>query len=341
MTEPVPTGYLRNWKRNLFGIAISCACLGFIAWQIDLNEVRHSISHFRWPYLFWGLLLLMFGYTMRILRWFTMLRAAGANVSRVTCVAPFLGSIALNNILPMRMGDIVRAFVFPSAIGVSKTTAAGSLVMERLVDLMTLLACLVIGLVINPKTQLPDWMANTAISLAIIGGVLLALVFLFSGMLSRWCSGLTEGTWAVEHPNQKRLLTTCQDLLSSFDLMSRLSVLIGLFTLSMLVWAGEAGLFWALLQGFALKAGPEIAVVVMAIITLSTLVPSSPGYFGPFHLAAYATISMLGGTPAQAASFAVVSHLGVWLPTTLAGALAILLNPHLFSGLKSKAAMSQ
>ena len=341
MSASITTGYLKNWKRNFLGIAISCACLGFIAWQIDINEVRHSISHFRWPYLFWGVLLLAFGYTMRILRWSVLLRAASAKVTIISCAAPFLGSIALNNVLPMRIGDIVRAFVFPNAIGVSKTIATGSLVMERLVDLMTLLACLVIGLVINPKTQLPLWMANTAISLAIVGGVLLLLVFLFSGMLSRWCTKLIEGAWAVKYPKRKRLLTTCQDLLNSFDLMSRLWILIGLFTLSMLVWAGEAGLYWAILQGFSFEAKPETAIIVMAIVTLSTLVPSSPGYVGPFHLAAYATISMLGGTQAQAASFAVVSHLGVWLPTTLVGAVAILFNPHLFSGLKSKAVTIQ
>jgi hypothetical protein len=44
---------------------------------------------------------------------------------------------------------------------------------------------------------------------------------------------------------------------------------------------------------------------------------------------------MLGGSSAQAASFAVLAHLGVWLPTTLAGGIAILVNPGLFKARES------
>jgi hypothetical protein len=68
----------------------------------------------------------------------------------------------------------------------------------------------------------------------------------------------------------------------------------------------------------------------MSIATLSTLVPSSPGYVGPFHLAAFTAVSLIGGTAAQAGSFAVLAHLALWLPTTAAGAIAILFRPELF-----------
>ena len=118
--------------------------------------------------------------------------------------------------------------------------------------------------------------------------------------------------------------------------MSRIPVLLATFLFSMLVWVGEAGLFLALLRGLKLNVGVAFAVVVMAIATLSTLVPSSPGYIGPFHLAAFTAVSMLGGNSAQAASFAVVAHLGLWLPTTVAGALAMLFNPKLFARAKAK-----
>jgi len=329
------TSRLKNWKRNAVGLAISCICLGFIAWRIDIAAVRNAIANFQWIYLVWGALSLAGGYSMRIMRWSMLLRAAGSPVSFTACIAPFLGSITLNNVLPMRLGDVVRALVFPSAIGINKITATGSLVMERLVDLMTLLACLVIGLTLSPAAKLPEWMASTSISLAIIGGVALLLLFLLSGKLASWCDRALLAI-ADSTARKKNILATLRDLLSSFAAMSRLSVLTTLFAVSMLVWAGEAGLFLSLLQGFGLNASPAAAVVVMAIATLSTLVPSSPGYVGPFHLAAYAAISMLGGTPAQAASFAVLSHLSVWLPTTLAGALAILLNPQLFSTLKAQ-----
>lgn len=323
-----------NWKRNLAGVVISAVCLAFIAWRIDLNEAMGAIAAFHWQWLVLGCASLGAGYAARIVRWATLLRASGAAVRRRSCVAPFLGSIALNNVLPMRLGDVVRALVFPAAIGVGRVPATASLVMERLVDLMTLLACLVAGLAATSRSHLPDWLLGTAEILAIIGSILLALIFFFAGALGRKLGRWGDGGVS---PGMQRLFRTVAELLRGFEAMSRLPVLLALFLTSMLVWAGEAGLFWALLQGFDLGASPGAAVVVMAIATLSTLVPSSPGYVGPFHLAAYTAIAMLGGTSAQAASFAVLSHLGVWLPTTLAGAVAILLNPQLFGRAKTAA----
>lgn len=324
-----------GWKKNAAGVAISIVCMGFVAWRIEFNEVAKAIRSFQWSWLPIGLGSLALGYVLRIVRWATLLRAAGTNVTISKCAGPFLASIALNNTLPMRLGDVVRALVFPRAIGISRTVATGSLIMERLVDLMTLLASLAIGLTVTSKTQLPEWLIVMSVALAISGSVLLVMMFLFSGWLSRWV-----GRWANKARGSKRksVLLLVQNLLKGFDAMSRLPVLLSLFALSMLVWAGEAGLFWSLLRGLDLEANAGAAVVIMAIATLSTLVPSSPGYVGPFHLAAFSAVTMLDGGPTQAASFAVLAHLGVWLPTTVAGALAMLLNPQLFGRAKAMAA---
>jgi uncharacterized membrane protein YbhN (UPF0104 family) len=128
------------------------------------------------------------------------------------------------------------------------------------------------------------------------------------------------------------LLTGCAALLASFQAMSRAPVLVGIFALSLLAWAGETGLFLAFLKGFGISATPASAAIVMTMATLATLVPSSPGYVGPFHLAAYAAMTILGSPADMAASFAVLTHAGLWLSTTLAGGIAILSNPGLFGG---------
>lgn len=325
---------MSNWGRNTVGILVSVACIGFISWRINFDEVISAISSFQWFWLVLGIASLAFGYYVRILRWSSLLRAAGAHVPTSKCAAPFMASIALNNTLPMRLGDAVRALVFPQAIGIGRIVATGSLVMERLVDLLTLLICLAIGLALTANAQLPSWMVGTAVGLAATGGLFLIIVFLFSGRLSRWAGGRAHKS---TNSKRQRIFHALRDLLEGFESMSRFPVLLALFLLSMLVWVGEAGLFWALLHGLGFNAGAASAVVVMAIATLSTLVPSSPGYVGTFHLAAFSAVSMLGGTSAQAASLAVLAHLGLWLPTTIAGGLAILFNPQLFGRAKAMA----
>lgn len=317
-------GSTGRWISLSVGLLISAACLAFIAQKIDFAEVSGAFRRFEWRYFAAGVVSLAFGYCMRILRWSCILNATGSRVSFGQCAAPFLGSIALNNVLPLRLGDLVRALVFPSSIGVTRTVATSSLVMERLVDLMTLLMWLAVSLYVGRYLDVPQWVKDSALLLACLGTVTLIGIFALSGVLSRRLAD-------VPSPAVK----TVAALLGGFDAMSRLPVLLLVFSLSLLVWIGEAGLFYSLLFGFGLDATPAAAMIIMAIATLATLVPSSPGYVGPFHLAAFAGISLLGGTNEQAASFAVLSHLGLWVPTTLAGAFAIASAPNMFRGLRN------
>lgn len=329
---PIQSG--SRWKRNLVGLIISVACLAMVAWRINLDDVLHALYAFRWETLLVGVASLAVGYSARIVRWSILLQATGAQVPPIRCAAPFLGSIALNNVLPMRLGDVVRAMVFPGAIGVGRIPATASLVMERLVDMMTLLASLALGLAVTASARLPEWLVGTTVVLTVTGGASLLGVFFFSGVLARWLGRLAG---AREATGLGRVLAALANLLTGFESMSRLPVLMALFALSMVVWAGEAGLFWSLLWGFGLQSSAGAAVTVMAVTTLSTLVPSSPGYVGPFHLAAFSAIAMLGGSSSQAASYAVLAHLAVWLPTTVAGAIAILFNPQLFGRARAMA----
>ena len=102
----------RRWGQSLLGVFISVICLSLIVRKVDLHSLALALSQFQWPYLINGLILLSLGYCFRIIRWTLMLQAAGSKVKIRTCAAPFLGSIALNNILPLRIGDLVRAFIF-------------------------------------------------------------------------------------------------------------------------------------------------------------------------------------------------------------------------------------
>src|SRR3569623_1182095 len=133
--------------RHLIGAAVTLLCLVVIARQINLDEVLQALKEFKWPYLAFGIASLSVGYALRIFRWSILLQASGAVTPWRSCSAPFLGSIALNNVLPLRIGDVVRALVFPAALGISRTTATSRLIIERLIDLLTLLGCLLLGIV--------------------------------------------------------------------------------------------------------------------------------------------------------------------------------------------------
>lgn len=321
--------YARPWRKYLIGLLITTLCLVVLFRQINVDDVREALTRFHWSYLIFGVASLSFGYSMRILRWSVVLRATGAATSFIECSAPFLGSIALNNILPLRLGDVVRALVFPRSMGITRVAATSSLIMERLIDLMSLLSCFAIGLFAIQAMIIPTEIQSTAVMLSVFGSITLLLGFLYSTKLARIFSRLAER--AGPRVKVAIVYNTVCGLLEGFNSMSRPKALFGMIIISMLVWIGEAGLFYFVLLGIGMESSPIMALYVMALATLSTLVPSSPGYVGPFHLAAFTAVSLVGGTAGQAAGFAVIVHLALWLPTTIAGLIAIWMDPKLFT----------
>ena len=318
--------------RQLAGVGISVICLVLVFRKVDVGQLRSALENFKWHFLAFGLASLAIDYCARIQRWAVMLRAGDAEVTSFACTAPFLGSITLNNVLPFRAGDLVRALVFPAAIGVRRVTATASLLLERLVDMLTLLLSLGIGLSLSPVAHVPEWLGRSVAGLAAGGCIALFALVVLNKSVLKMLTSLHAAATRRGASTVSNMLALVIDLTRDAAGMSRPRVLAVLALLSAVVWVGETGLFWAVLHGLSIDAAFPASLTIMAVATLSTLVPSSPGYVGPFHLAAYSAAVMLGGTPVQAASFAVLAHLGLWLPTTVAGSIAILAKPALFKG---------
>ncbi len=95
------------------------------------------------------------GFFVRILRWWWMLRALEPELRLHRCVRPFLVSIAVNNTVPLRAGDLVRAFGFADTLRSPPMRVIGTLVIERVLDMFVLLAFFFVGLHGSPLEHFP------------------------------------------------------------------------------------------------------------------------------------------------------------------------------------------
>jgi uncharacterized membrane protein YbhN (UPF0104 family) len=60
-------------------------------------------------------------------------------------------------------------------------------------------------------------------------------------------------------------------------------------------------------------------MVMTAVVTLATTLPSSPGYVGTFDTPGIATLTAYGVSKTIATSYTLVLHAALWLPITLLG----------------------
>jgi hypothetical protein len=94
--------------------------------------------------------------------------------------------------------------------------------------------------------------------------------------------------------------------------------------LSLVVWTLEAGLFIALLPVFGIEMSLQIGVIAMCVTNLGLLVPSSPGFIGPFHYFCSQALIAEGVAGPTALVYATLVHLAFYVPVTIWGAGAML-----------------
>jgi uncharacterized membrane protein YbhN (UPF0104 family) len=273
-----------------------------------------------------AIMVLGFDYFLRLLRWHWMLRVAGSSISLKDCARPFFIGFALNNLLPLRAGDIARVVSFGSVIGISGARILGTLVTERLFDLLVLLAMLGASLAWVPAgggilTWVgPVWTTAGAGLVGLVCGSL-ALVTI---------PGISNGlSWLVLHLfGEKRghhVMHRVDQLRYTLALLANPRALGGFVALSVATWVLESAVFALVL--LALERDTSGVWLAMAAGNLGTLLPGAPGHFGTFDFFAMQALVAFK-TPQDAAAFTVVFvHLILWAPVTFVGLILLRVAP--------------
>jgi uncharacterized protein (TIRG00374 family) len=307
----------RRWFRALAGLAVAGLFLALLVRGVNWGEVRRILAGAEWWLLAAGLAALTADLTARIARWWLMLRAVEPGLSFRACVRPFLGSLALNNTVPLRAGDVVRVFGFRRALRAPAAHLAGTLMLERMLDLLVLLAILFAGLLGTSHVFPPAFTIAAAAAGLVTLSALVALT-VFPQAITRALQALVARVFRGRSwvPAVSR---TVAQVTSALALLRAPGRAAGLLSLSLLAWLLEGAVFACVAWSLDLPVPWLAPWLALGAATLATLLPSSPGYVGTFDYFAALGLAAYGAPAAGATAFALLTHLMLWLPVTAAG----------------------
>src|SRR5262249_24492078 len=139
---------MKRWQSLLLGIIVSIALLAYALNGVDLNRLSGVLVSGNYLYLIPVLGITLLSMLFRSLRWRTLLN------DRI----PFWHSVNIlnasslfNTILPLRLGEVVRAFMLTRLEPpIALFTGLSSVVVERLMDLFAVVVFVVIAVLIAP-----------------------------------------------------------------------------------------------------------------------------------------------------------------------------------------------
>lgn len=247
------------------------------------------------------------GFVLRSWRWRLLLpRGIGMRDSLAAVVLGY----AANNILPARLGEIVRAQAIGQKAKISRSLALASIFVERVFDGLVLTGLLYLGI---RGSEIPTWASSIGVlGLSLFGGALTFVLLL----------ALTRSLWSnkIELLPSLKLRQILQQFARGLTLVGRDRFLpITIFGLSLTVWLVEGIMFYIAIKAFALDVPPTAALFVMGVINLGILVPSAPGYLGAFQYFGLLAFSAWKVPAESALACIVMVHACQYLPITLWG----------------------
>ncbi len=332
------TYFLGNW-RFWAGVLVSAAALTLLVILVDRAQLWAALQSANYLYLAPAIALYFVGQWLRALRWqFLLSPVAAIPVSRLFAVVN-IGYMA-NNLLPARLGELVRAvYLAQREQKVSAPAAIATLSVERLYDGLTLLA---IGAVATPAL-LAAGLFDGASADYRTTAILLAV-----GVACSFAAALAVFTALAVNRRAVDLLLTVTRILPPRFRQTGTTIILGfleglatlnsprkhaiLFASSLPVWLSEAGVYLIIAYSFNLDAyfastGMLAIAMLLVMVTsnLITAIPTTVGGIGPFEAVAVLTLIGMGVADETATAYALAIHLlALWLPVNIVG-LALLL----------------
>lgn len=319
---------MRNW-RSWLGIAISAAFLIFAFRGQDLGAVRDALGQTDYRLLVPALAFYFAGVWIRAVRWSVLLRPLTSIKVRQVFPIVVVGYTA-NNVLPLRTGELVRAYLLGKQTGVRKTSSLATIAVERLFDGLTMLGfMLAAATVVSFTSQLRHL---TLVAFVLFVGLLIGLfVLTLGGSFRDRLLQLVLGPLPV--PIADRVERIAESFLSGLGVLTRARDLALVAGTSLAAWLCEAAMYWIIARALGTTISEVLTVgatlLTTGVANMATLIPSSPGYVGPFEAGVLLVVNgALGVQREVALSYAILVHAALFFPITLIG-LVIWWRQHL------------
>ena len=318
--------------RFWLAIGISALFLGIFLSRLDIGETWEKMGEANYFALVPAILVYFGSVFFRTLRWqYLLAPVKGLSVRRLYPVV-VVGYMA-NNILPVRLGEVVRAYYVGEREKVSKVAALATIAVERVFDGLTLLFfAAVVGLFLPlvgllqglaGKAGVPWVLLALAMSLPFVG----VLLFMIAAASSPpWFDSLIDRTTGIlparVRDRVRGLISVFIDGLTSLKDPRRLAMV---FLLSLPVWLMEALMYYIVAfsfnldKSFGLAEMAGVILLVTAVSNLATSVPAAGGGVGAFEVAAATTLTLLGAEASAAGAYTIVVHAALLIPVTLLG----------------------
>lgn len=313
--------------RTVIVLVLAALLVGVFLRNVNVRDVLGEIARAQPAWLVLSLATMFANLALRAWRWQYLLEPLGRTRFRNAFRATAVG-FAASSILPARAGEVIRPYFLARHEGMSATGAFATVILERLLDMVSVLALLAVYVFFlrGPATAANQtafdavtWAAGIAAGSAVLG---LGVLFTLAGHPARLAETLARLEQVLPSKLAGLLSNVAEKFATGLGIVRRPGRLAAALALSVPLWLSIALGIWAVARAFRLEIPFGGSFLVMALLVVGVAVPT-PGAVGGFHAAFKVGATTFFAAPdAAAVGAATVLHaLTQWGPTQILGVL--------------------
>jgi uncharacterized protein (TIRG00374 family) len=293
---------------------------------MDWGALRNTLAGANYWWLLPFLALEVVVIWTRALRWRLMLedRLSTARLFWITNIG-----YLLNNVLPLRLGEVGRVYLVTRRSTVGAMQGLSSVVVERLVDVLCLIALIFLLLPLVPGSVAFVATGMTLSGVAMAG---IALIFVAAHMHTIVEAGFTRLLSRVRPQLAQALQQHLHDFLASVRVIQGRRLWLCLMW-SVITWTVSVASMYVLMLAFDPQPKWFIGMLANCAIALGVALPSAPAGLGLWEAATVAALTMAEVPAEMALAFAILSHLASFISLAVLGIAGLVLEGKSFGEL--------
>lgn len=302
-------------KKLIVGMIISVLGLYLAFRKVDIHSLGNVLGQAHLGWILAAVFLLLGSVWVRALR-YRIIVLPIKQIRKYPLFANIMIGNFGNNVLPFRLGEILRAYALKMDEEVSASSAFGTVVVERVVDMVGFLVFLII---IFFWGDIPQTFS--------IPGIIIGISVILVGIILWWISK-THQEWIIKFEKlsifQKKYGQKAIEIIDKFVqgliVLRKTKHVSQILVITLLLWFIYLMVTFASLKAVHISANGMQAGVLLIATSLAISIPSAPGFIGTWHVAAvFVLVNIYQQSTDVAQAYAILNHAINFIPLTLVG----------------------
>ena len=312
------TAATRRLPHLVIALLVSAGFLYLAFRNVKLDELGAALQRINISWLLVAIVVSLLIMVFRAWRWQLELRPLEHVPFGRLWVIISVAYMAIN-LLPVRIGEIVRPWLLSRRSGVSFSSVVGNVVLEKTMDSVIIVFYILLGLL--TVENLPVWVRRGAMVPAVAAMVLVSLVLLFW-----WRGEAFVDRWLLHRLPQRfggKLKKILASMADGMRILPNPMLLLSVFLVSLTLWFLPILSSYIMIRAFDFPVPFGAALVVFIFIGFGTALPNLPGMIGPYQYACQLALGLFGVSAVDALAYGLVLNAVQFLTLVAQGLLAL------------------